>query len=140
MQENKQHKIVIDTNLWISFLINKQFQFVEKFVIECRLIFCDKLLSELYDTIRKPKLQKLFDTEDAKILFEIIALHAEFISVNSKVDICRDKKDNYLLALAKDSKADYLITGDADLLDLEQFEGTQIIKIADYKLLYNICD
>lgn len=42
------------------------------------------------------------------------------------ITICRDPKDNYLLSLAKDGKADYLITGDQDLLILEKFEQTSI--------------
>jgi predicted nucleic acid-binding protein len=39
---------------------------------------------------------------------------------------------NFLLALAKDSKASRLITGDHDLLVLSGFEGTRIITIAEY--------
>ncbi|MGB3849642.1 MAG: putative toxin-antitoxin system toxin component, PIN family, partial [Tunicatimonas sp.] len=40
---------------------------------------------------------------------------------------CRDAKDNFLLSLAKDGKADYLVTGDGDLLDIEIFGNTQIM-------------
>jgi uncharacterized protein len=46
------------------------------------------------------------------------------IEITSEVSIGRDAKDNYLLALAKDSQADFLITGDRDLLSLVNFEGT----------------
>lgn len=42
---------------------------------------------------------------------------------------CRDSKDNFLLNLAIDSKADYLVTGDSDLLDIEVIESTEIITI-----------
>ncbi len=42
----------------------------------------------------------------------------DLIDVQSIVTTCRDTKDNFLLALAKDSKADYLLTGDNDLLDI----------------------
>jgi len=41
--------------------------------------------------------------------------------------------DNFLLALARDGKADYLITGDNDLLIMETFEKTEIITIEKYK-------
>ena len=44
-----------------------------------------------------------------------------FIDIQSVVTVCRDPKDNYLLALAKDAKADFLITGDQDLLVLKIF-------------------
>lgn len=39
---------------------------------------------------------------------------------------------NFILALAKDSKASHLITGDQDLLVLKAFEGTNIITISEY--------
>jgi uncharacterized protein len=51
----------------------------------------------------------------------------------SKVDICRDTKDNYLLALALDSHADFLLSNDRDLLDLEEFGKTKIISLYDFK-------
>lgn len=42
--------------------------------------------------------------------------------------ISLDPKDDYLLALAKAAKADLLITGDTDMLGLEKYGGTRIIK------------
>ena len=57
---------------------------------------------------------------------------ANFIAVSSKVNICRDSKDDFLLALAKDGKATHLITGDKDLLDIKLFGKTKIITITEY--------
>lgn len=56
------------------------------------------------------------------------------MQVSSVVDICRDEKDNFLLALAKDSKADYLITGDADLLTIKKFEHTEILTYIEFEI------
>ncbi len=56
----------------------------------------------------------------------------DLIDVQSIVTICRDPKDNFLLALAKDSKADYLLTGDNDLLDIKNFGKTKIITINNF--------
>ena len=61
---------------------------------------------------------------------------AELVEVHSVVDVCRDPKDNYLLALAKDSNADYLITGDTDLLVLKEFEKTKIVKLNDFETVF----
>jgi putative PIN family toxin of toxin-antitoxin system len=69
------------------------------------------------------------------MLLELIEHYADFISINSNVKVCRDENDNFLLSLAKDSSANYLITGDNDLLVLNQFEKTRIITIAEYKLI-----
>ena len=59
-------------------------------------------------------------------------LSAVFIETKSTVSICRDPKDNFLLALAKDAGADYLITRDEDLLTIKQFEKTIILTLEDF--------
>ncbi|HRZ97014.1 MAG TPA: putative toxin-antitoxin system toxin component, PIN family [Paludibacter sp.] len=130
-------KIIIDTNLWISFLLTKQFSFLDKLLAKkkVRLIFSDELLAEFLEVVKRPKLSKYFDYKDLELLIECINQYGEFYSVNSKVEICRDEKDNFLLALAKESKANYLITGDKDLLILKKFENTEIITIAEYKIV-----
>ena len=44
----------------------------------------------------------------------------------------RDEKDNFLLSLSKDSNANFLITGDRDLLDIKEFESTKIMTISEF--------
>ncbi len=43
-------------------------------------------------------------------------------------NICRDVKDNFLLGLIRASNANFFITGYQDLLELNSFEGTEIIE------------
>jgi uncharacterized protein len=54
------------------------------------------------------------------------------VEVKENVTICRDPKDNFLLALAQTSKATHLITGDKDLLSLKSFGKTKILTIAAF--------
>jgi hypothetical protein len=54
------------------------------------------------------------------------------VNVKSKIEMCRDSKDNFLLSLAVDGNADYLITGDKDLLILEKVNKTLIVTIQEY--------
>ncbi len=127
-------KIIIDTNLWISFLISKNYTqfdeiiFARKFV----LIFSEELLVEFLIVIKRPKFRRFFTEEDTENLIETIQEYAEFIAVKSEVRVCRDEKDNFLLALSKDSNADFLITGDNDLLELSEFESTRIVTILEF--------
>lgn len=132
----KKHRIIVDTNLWISFLLTRQFNFIDKLLKNknVQLVFCSELLLEFLDVVKRPKLKKYFSKPDVDNLLEIIEEYAVFIEVTSAVEICRDKKDNFLLALAKDSSADYLITGDSDLLIIKKFEETEIVTIAEYKI------
>ncbi len=132
----RSHKIIIDTNLWISFLLTKQFSFLDKLLAKkkVKLVFSEELLTEFIEVVKRPKLSKYFQHKDLEQLIEIIDQYAVFYSVNSTIEICRDEKDNFLLALAKASKANFLITGDNDLLVLKKFENTEIITIAEYKI------
>lgn len=49
--------------------------------------------------------------------------------------ICRDKEDDAILACAVASEADYLITGDSDLLELKKYKGIKILSPRDFELL-----
>ena len=53
--------------------------------------------------------------------------------MTTNVNKCRDTKDNYLLNLSIDGKADYLITGDKDLLVLKKIENTQIVTLKEFE-------
>lgn len=72
------------------------------------------------------------------VIVEILDKYATEINVKSKINLCRDKKDNFLLSLAIDGKADYLITGDKDLLELERFQNTNIVTLSDFINTNNI--
>ncbi len=55
----------------------------------------------------------------------------DFVSITGKRDLCRDKKDNYLINLAIDGKVDYLITGDKDVLSINYPPPPNIITIRE---------
>ena len=123
--------------MWISFLLSKRFNFIDELLDSRKmdLIFCNELLAELVEVANRPKLRKFFTTEDWSLIFEIIEQYAVFIPVVSSVSVCRDAKDNFLLALAKDANADYLLTSDNDLLVLRTFDVTKIITIAEFQTI-----
>jgi predicted nucleic acid-binding protein len=57
---------------------------------------------------------------------------ARLVKPVTDVGVCRDPKDDHLLALAMDGEAHYLITGDRDLLVLSPFHGIQIVTPARF--------
>ena len=128
------YRVIFDTNIWISFLIGKQFTSMKELLVTAAIqpIFSDQLLDELLTTTQKPKLQKYFQKDRVDNLMIFLGEIGEIIESNSIVLACRDPKDNYLLALAKDSNADFLITGDRDLLVLERFNLAQILTYQDF--------
>ncbi len=130
----KPERIVLDTNVFIYFLINDSFQKLENRLKkhEVRLLISEELLSEFLEVVKRPKFKKYFSEKQVNELISSLNYYADLIEVESLVNICRDKKDNFLLQLSIDGKADYLITGDEDLLILGKINKTVILKITDY--------
>lgn len=90
------------------------------------LLFSTELIDEINSTIAKPKLQKYFKQNALEEMLSVFEPFTELITVEGKLAVCRDPKDNFLLALAKDGRADYLLTGDYDLLDLKKLGKTKL--------------
>lgn len=132
--QNKVSRIIIDTNLWISFLITKNFTKLDEIIFSRHsiLIFSQELLDEFLEVAKRPKFRRFFSSSDIEEILETIEEYAEYIEVKAKIEICRDTKDNFLLSLSVDGNADFLLTGDKDLLDLNKFGETTIITISDF--------
>ena len=122
--ENNVLRVVLDTNLWISFLLTKDYTKLDEIIFSnsCVLVFSDELLGEFLEVVKRPKFRRFISDSDIEEIIETIEEYADFIPVHSKTNVCRDPKDNFLLSLSLDGKVDYLITGDKDLLSLSNFE------------------
>ena len=133
----KKNRIIIDTNLWISYLITKEFKRLDKLIFndEARLVFSQELIDEFIEVSKRPKFRKHFSSDDVSSPLVLFNTYGEFVKVKSDINVCRDLKDNFLLSLSVDSQANYLITGDNDLLELKNFGKTIILTISDFELL-----
>jgi len=118
----------------VSFLISNTHRKPDALLIENKvvLLFSEALLSEIEQTISKPRLKKYFLENAFREMLEVFEPYIELIAVSSAVNICRDPDNNFLLALAKDGKANYLLTGDQDLLVLKKFGKTRIVSITAF--------
>jgi len=90
------------------------------------------LLEEFLEVANRPKLRRFFPSTAIEALLELLDEHADFVKTTTKVEACRDPKDNFLLSLAVDGKASFLLTGDHDLLVLGKYHNTTIITISDF--------
>lgn len=130
----KSIRIAIDTNLWVSHVFN-QFQSHLNAILEdedVEIVTSPELTRELFTVLNRPKLQGKISPQIVatfRLLYEQSTLNVE---VTSEITDCRDPKDNYLLGLALDAELDFLLTGDSDLLVLDPYGKTRILKIADY--------
>lgn len=130
-----KRKVIIDTNLWISFLITHDYSSIDTLIEHQALIliFSKELIEEFLIVTQRPKFLKYFSEEDINQLLDQFDKFGKLIKVKSKLKICRDGKDDFLLNLAIDSKADYLVTGDSDLLEINKIGKTEIITFSELK-------
>lgn len=58
----KKNKVILDTNLWISFLITKNFSSLDKLIEKNHIefVFSVELLEEFVDVVSRPKFKKHF--------------------------------------------------------------------------------
>ena len=85
--------------------------------------------------VSRDKIKNRVSTVDVDDLLAIIHAFCQFekITVEVASSAIRDPKDLYLLSLAETIEADYIVSGDADLTDLGQYNKVKILKLADFK-------
>jgi uncharacterized protein len=115
-------KVVIDANVIISAAFGgKPLEAVVRALEDHALYLSDTIERELQGVISglSKKLsndQILFLREKIQQLLSL----AKHISISTHVVLSRDAKDDHYLSLCKEAKADFLITGDKDLLSISQ--------------------
>jgi len=112
----KNNRIILDTNLWISILISKNLNKLDSKIIKgkVKLLFSKESFEEFVEVVERPKFKRFFSSNDIEQIITLFDEFGELVKVKSEVNICRDEKDNFLLNLSIDGKADSLITGDKD--------------------------
>jgi putative PIN family toxin of toxin-antitoxin system len=130
----KSKKVILDTNLWISFLISKKHNAIDSLINngDILLIFSEESLEEFVTVARRPKISKYIPESALDEILSLFHKYGKLIKVVSDIDECRDQKDNFLLNLAIDSNSDYLVTGDSDLLSLKRIKNTRILTWNDF--------
>ncbi|MGE3076512.1 MAG: putative toxin-antitoxin system toxin component, PIN family [Dehalococcoidia bacterium] len=111
---------VVDTNVWISALLNPEgypARVVRALLRgEFELIVTPSLLAELENVSRRPRLERIgLRIEDATALAELIRENGYMVAEPSVVPICRDPRDDVFIAAAASAMADFLVTRDDDL-------------------------
>lgn len=90
-------------------------------------------LEEFRRVSRYPKLKPYIKPVEAGQIINSIRFSAQVYSTLPEIDLCRDPDDNPILAIALESKADYLVTGDKrDLLSMQRIGLTPIITAAEF--------
>lgn len=110
-------KIVIDTNIWISYFINARINYFVSWIIDhpIEIYTSDELTNEIEEVLARPKFKKRFPFP----VQNFIHLHKQtctITKVTRQYNFAPDPDDNFLFDLCRKINADYLITSDKKLL------------------------
>ena len=126
---NQTLRSVFDNNVLVSaaLLAGVPRKAFDKLLDNGTVLVSVPVLLELADVLNRPKFDN-YVTHDKRTRFMVSFLKvAEMVEIRETILACRDPKDNKLLELAISGNADFLVTGDKDLLVLNPFRGVEII-------------
>ena len=130
-----RERVVIDTNVLISGLFSTTSTpalAVEKAATKAQLVATTETLRELIGKMHSPKFDRYVRRERRDALLERVASLVEIIDVLQSIRASRDLKDDKFLEAAVNGRADVIVTGDKDLLDLNPFRDVAIVTPAEY--------
>ena len=128
-------RVVIDTNVLLSslfFTTSTPAQAVEKAITKAQLVATAETLRELIEKVLSPKFDRYVRRERLDALLQRVASLVEIVDVLQPIQASRDPKDDKFLEAAVNGRADVIVTGDNDLLDLNPFRGVVILTPAAY--------
>lgn len=123
-------RYVCDTNVIVSALLlpestpGRAFQYL---LANATLLVSSETLRELDDVLARPKFERYVHREEREHFVAALLDRAELVEVIHEVQACRDPSDDKFLALALSGSVTAIVTGDPDLLDLDPFDGVEII-------------
>lgn len=128
-------RFVVDNNILVSALLVKNsapFQVISKIEKRGVILYSEETLLELNQVLSRKKFIKYFAIEEKQAFIFKLLEKAELVEIEESINICRDPKDDKFLELAVSGKADFIITGDQDLLVLNPFRNIEIITANDF--------
>ncbi|WP_113925627.1 putative toxin-antitoxin system toxin component, PIN family [Cognataquiflexum aquatile] len=128
-------RFVVDTNVLVSVILspsNTSRLAVEKATNHGVLVFSNETIAELFEVLQREKFDKYVLKEKRVKFGERLIAMSSLIPVSSVLKLSRDPKDDMFLNLAVDGHADYLMSGDPDLLVLNPFQNIKIIRPIDF--------
>ena len=136
----EKYRIIIDTNLWISLLIGKR---LSELRMLCNsdmidVYICDTLIDEFLRVASHEKIRKYAGHERVVQTLELMKASCILSSVKEGVVASglRDANYLYLIALAETVNADYILTGDKDLLSLQSHQKTFIVTYKEFIVIF----
>ena len=131
-------KAVFDTNVLIAAFLTEGL--CSGLLLRARkhafnLVLCNDIINEFQGILTKKF--KLSSSDLSEITTIVTEAASEILHQTGSLErICRDPNDDMVIACAVDSKADYIVTGDEDLLILKHYQDIVIINPRNFEALF----
>jgi putative PIN family toxin of toxin-antitoxin system len=131
-------RVVLDTNVIVSGVLSSLG--ASNTILQAwrsgrfQLITSAPLLSELEDVLARPHITRRsgFSPAEAAALVQAIGDTAIVVSPTEHITLVRDPDDNRLLEAAGAVEAEYLVSGDKEVLDINEYGSTQVVTPARF--------
>jgi uncharacterized protein len=130
-------RVVFDTMVFVRCLLNPRSlwgRLVIHYGHAYELVLSQPVLTEILEVIERPEVKAKYRFLDEFGPQQLLTLlqDVEVVTVGDIPTASRDPKDNKFLATATAGRAAYLVSEDRDLLDLETYEGVEIVTAAAF--------
>lgn len=135
-----KYRFVIDSNVIVSALLfknSKPRQAFDKALDNGDILLSLPVLFELNRVLRLEKFDKYLNKNERMAFLNYLVKETEFTEISETIRECRDPKDDKYLELAVSGKAEFIISGDSDLLVLNLFRNIHILTPEQF-LLYQL--
>jgi len=131
-------RVVIDTNVWLSAWLSgegRAAQAVRRVLNHGVAVFCEASFDELQTRCWRPKFDRYWSLEQRRRLLADASAAALWVEPSASLRVlqtCRDPTDDKFLQLVQAAEAQWLVSGDADLLVLGAVGDTPIVSPAQF--------
>ena len=140
MASNGRYKVVLDTNWYVSATINRRSRRTLYDILtnkKLEILYSKELLQEYQHVIARPKFAKYIRPNQATRFMNMVISELTEIKIKTFIQRSRDAKDDYLLSISVDGDADFLVTGDDDLLVLGEIGKTKVVTKSQFLEMLN---
>ncbi|MGA9510248.1 MAG: putative toxin-antitoxin system toxin component, PIN family [Candidatus Sulfotelmatobacter sp.] len=128
-------RCVIDTNVFVSAAMlspSVPRQALSKTLRNGLLLFSEYTMDEVKEVLFRSKFDRYVSRKERTLFLAQLGRVAEFVPIIQLVRECRDPKHDKFLEVALNGRADVIITGDADLLQMHRWREIRILSPMDY--------
>lgn len=128
-------RYIFDTNTLVSALLFEHStpgQAFRQALRQGEILLSPATLEELAEVLQREKFDDYVTASEREEFLEALVERAVFVEPTEEMRVCRDPKDDKFLELAVSGKADYIISGDEDLVLLNPFRTIAILTAAEF--------